>query len=40
MNIFKYELYFLYKDINERSKAKQYLKEALDHYSKAISIAP
>ena len=36
----KFELYFLYKDINERSKAKQYLKEALDHYSKAISIAP
>ena len=36
----KFELYFLYKDINERSKAKQYLEEALEHYSKAIAIAP
>jgi tetratricopeptide (TPR) repeat protein len=36
----KLELYFLYKDINEKSKAKQYLEEALEHYSKAISIAP
>ena len=36
----KFELYFLYKDINERSKAKQYLEETLDHYTKAISIAP
>ena len=36
----KFELYFLYKDIKERSKAKQYLEEALDHYSKAISMAP
>ena len=35
-----FELYFLYRDIKERSKAKQYLKEALEHYSKAISIAP
>ena len=35
-----FELYFLYKDINERSKAKQVLEEALEHYSKAISIAP
>ena len=30
----------LYKDIKERSKAKQYLEEALEHYSKAISLAP
>ena len=36
----KFELYFLYKDIKERSKAKQYLEEALEHYSKAISMAP
>ena len=36
----KFELYFLYKDIKERSKAKQYLEEALQHYSKAISMAP
>ena len=36
----KFELYFLYKDINERSKAKNYLEEALEHYSKAISMAP
>ncbi len=36
----KFELYFLYKDIKERSKAKQYLEEALEHYSKAISLAP
>ena len=35
-----FELYFLYRDIKERSKAKQYLKEALEHYSKAISMAP
>ena len=32
--------YFLYKDIKERSKAKQYLEETLEHYSKAISMAP
>ena len=36
----KFELYFLYNDINERSKAKQYLEEALEHYSKAIAMAP
>tara|TARA_B100000161_G_scaffold24241_1_gene14324 strand:- start:252 stop:1277 length:1026 start_codon:yes stop_codon:yes gene_type:complete len=36
----KFELYFLYKDINERSKAKNYLEEALEHYTKAISMAP
>ena len=36
----KFELYFLYKDKRETSKAKQYLEEALEHYSKAISIAP
>ena len=36
----KFELYFLYKDIKERSKAKQYLEETLEHYSKAISMAP
>ena len=36
----KFELYFLYKDIKERSKAKQYLEEALEHYSKAIAMAP
>ena len=36
----KFELYFLYRDINERSIAKEYLKEALDHYSSAISMAP
>tara|TARA_Y200000002_G_scaffold133117_1_gene109706 strand:+ start:223 stop:1248 length:1026 start_codon:yes stop_codon:yes gene_type:complete len=36
----KFELYFLYKDIKERSKAKQYLEEALEHYSNAISMAP
>jgi len=36
----KFELYFLYKDKRETSKAKQYLKEALEDYSKAISIAP
>ena len=36
----KFELYFLYKDKRETSKAKQYLEEALEHYSKAIAIAP
>jgi tetratricopeptide (TPR) repeat protein len=36
----KFELYFLYKDKRETSKAKQYLEESLEHYSKAISIAP
>ncbi len=36
----KFELYFLYKDIKEISKSKQYLEEALAHYSKAISMAP
>ena len=35
-----FELYFLYKDIKERTKAKQYLEEALENYSKAISMAP
>ncbi len=35
-----FELYFLYKDKKERSTAKNYLEEALEYYTKAISISP
>ena len=35
-----FELYFLYKNMKKGSQANKYLKEALDNYSEAISIAP
>ena len=35
-----FELYFLYQDKKETKTAKKYLEEALEHYTKAISIAP
>ena len=36
----KFELYFMYKDINDRKTAKIYLEEALIDYTRAISMAP
>tara|TARA_Y100000991_G_scaffold181613_1_gene144552 strand:- start:165 stop:1154 length:990 start_codon:yes stop_codon:yes gene_type:complete len=36
----KFELYFMYKDIKDRKKAKKYLEESLVHYTEAISMAP
>ena len=36
----KFELFALYRDKKQRSIAKQYLEEAVDHYTDAISIAP
>jgi len=35
-----FELYFLYKDKKERSTAKNYLEEAVEYYTMAISMAP
>ena len=36
----KFELYFMYKDVNDRKTAKTYLEQALTHYTTAISMAP
>ena len=36
----KFELYFMYKDINDRKTAKIYLEEARIDYTRAISMAP
>ena len=36
----KFELFLLYRDKKDRAMEKKYQNEAIEHYTKAISIAP
>ena len=40
MRIIKFELFLLYRDKKDRKLVKKYQNEAIEHYTKAISIAP